>query len=259
MKKLLKILFLIPILYLIAMPVYYAASSSSKLCSEIVISIADSADYHFVTRRQLLNLAYGRNEKILGLPLSKVSAQDIENRINVLRELKVAEVYTTVDGALHLYVDQRNPVMRIIPDEGGDFFLDDEGYLFRKRNLYNPRLHIVEGNINITPAMLDSVSVLDTLIRGTILKDAFHFVKYINRDNFWSAQIDQIHVDANDEINLIPRVGNHIIHLGTFEDFESKLNNLEALYEDVMPVVGWNKYSTINLEYKDQVVCRKRQ
>ncbi len=259
MKKLLKILLLIPVMYLFAMPVYYAASSSSKPCSGIVINIADSSDYHFVTKRQLLNLAYGRNGKILGQPLSKVSAQDIENRINVLRELKVAEVYTTIDGAVHLYVDQRNPVLRIIPDEGGDYFLDDEGYLFRKRNLYNPRLHIIEGNINITPAMLDSVSVLDTLIRGTILKDAYHFVKYINRDNFWSAQIDQIHVDGNDEINLIPRVGNHIIHLGTFENYEAKLNNLEALYEDVMPVVGWDKYSTINLEYRDQVVCRKRQ
>jgi cell division protein FtsQ len=229
------------------------------LCSDIVITITDSSDYHFVTKRQLLNLAYGGDEKILGQPLSRVSAQEIENRINILRELKVAEVYITVDGTLHLYVDQRNPVMRIIPDEGGDYFLDDEGWLFRKRNLYNPRLHIVEGNINITPAMLDSVSVLDTLIRGTILKDAFHFVNYINRHNFWSAQIDQIHIDNNDEVNLIPRVGNHVIHLGSFEDYETKLNKLEALYDDVMPVVGWNQYSSINLEYRDQVVCRKRQ
>jgi cell division protein FtsQ len=259
MKKLLKILLLIPVMYLFAMPVYYAASSGSKLCSGIVINIADSSEYHFVTKRQLLNLAYGRNGKILGQQLNKVSAQDIENRINVLRELKVAEVYTTIDGTIHMYVDQRNPVLRIIPDEGGDYFLDDEGYIFRKRNLYNPRLHIMEGNIIITTSMLDSVSILDTLIRGTILKDAYHFVKYINRDNFWSAQIDQIHVDGNGEINLIPRVGNHVIHLGTFENFEAKLNNLEALYEDVMPVVGWDKYSTINLEYRDQVVCRKRQ
>ena len=259
MRKFLKILLLIPVIYLIAMPVYHAASSNSMPCSGIVISITDSSDYNFVTKRQLLNLATGGNGKILGQPLSRISAQEIENRINILRELKVAEVYTTVDGALHLFVDQRNPVMRIIPDEGGDYFLDDEGWLFRKRNLYNPRLHIVEGNINITPAMLDSVSVLDTLIRGTILKDAFHFVNYINRHNFWSAQIDQIHIDNNDEVNLIPRVGNHVIHLGSFEDYETKLNKLEALYDDVMPVVGWNQYSSINLEYRDQVVCRKRQ
>jgi cell division protein FtsQ len=259
MKKLLKILLIIPVLYLLAMPVYYAVSSSTKTCSGIVVSITDSADYHFVTKRQLLNLAYGRSGKIIGQPLNKVSEYEIENRINILRELKVAEVYTTIDGALHLYVDQRNPVMRIIPDEGGDYFLDEEGFLFRKRNLYNPRLHIVEGNINITPAMLDSVSILDTLIRHTILKDVFHFVNYIRDDNFWSAQIDQIYIDSRDEVNLVPRVGSHLIHLGTFENYEGKLRNLEAFYDKVLPVVGWDKYSTINLEYKDQLVCKKKQ
>jgi cell division protein FtsQ len=198
------------------------------------------------------------NSKIIGQPMNKVSAFDIENRINILRDLRVAEVYTTVDGAIHLYVDQRDPIMRIIPDEGGDFFLDEDGFLFRKRNLYNPRLHIISGNINITPAMLDSVSVLDTIIKGTILKEAYHFVQYINDDKFWSALIDQIYVDNRDEVNLIPRLGNHIIHLGTFENYEAKLRNLGAFYDKVLPEAGWNKYSIINLEYKDQVVCKRR-
>lgn len=259
MKKLLRILLLVPVLYLIGMPVYYGISDSKKPCSKISVSITDSADYHFVTKRQLLNLAQGRNSRITGQPMQKISEYDIENRINVLRELKNAEVYTTIDGTVHLYVDQRNPVMRIIPDEGGDYFLDEEGFLFRKRNLYNPRLHIVEGNINITPAMLDSVSVLDTLIKNTILKDAFHFVNYIRGDSFWSAQIDQIYIDGKDEVNLIPRVGNHLIHLGTFENYKGKLKNLEAFYDKVLPEVGWDKYSLINLEYRDQVVCKRRQ
>jgi hypothetical protein len=36
-------------------------------------------------------------------------------------------------------------------------------------------------------------------------------------------------------------VGNHVIHLGTFEDYEGKLSNLSAFYEKVLPEVGWNK------------------
>ncbi len=254
-----KILLIIPVLYLIIMPVYLASSSNSKPCSDIVICIKDSADYHFVTKRQLLNLVYGNNSRILGKPVKSISAFDIENRINVLRELKVAEVYIAIDGALHVFVDQRNPVMRIIPDEGGDYFMDEDGFMFRRRNLYTPRLHIVEGNINVTPTMLDSVSVLDTTIKNTILKDVYHFVNYINSDNFWSAQIDQISVDSRDEIDLIPRVGNHLIHLGTFENYKGKLRNLQAFYDKILPEVGWNKYSNINLEFKDQVVCKMRQ
>jgi len=258
MSRAVKILLLIPVLYLFIIPVYLVSSSNSKPCSRIVINIVDSSDYHFVTRRQLLNLVYGNSGRILGQPVRNVRVTDIEKRINALRELKVAEVYMAIDGSLNVYVDQRNPVMRVMPDEGGDFFIDEEGYVFRKRNLYTPRLHIIGGNINITRAMIDSLSVLDTAIKHTILKDVYHFVRYINEDGFWSAQIDQIYVDGRNEIDLIPRVGNHTVHLGTFENYKGKLRNLEAFYDKVLPAVGWNKYSDINLEFRDQIVCKRR-
>jgi cell division protein FtsQ len=106
--------------------------------------------------------------------------------------------------------------------------------------------------------MLSGVSVLDTTIKNSILKDIYYLVNHVSGDDFWSAQIDQIYVDGNNEIDLIPRVGNHKIRLGTVENLEGKLRNLETFYDDVLPVVGWNKYSLINLEYKDQIVCKIR-
>jgi cell division protein FtsQ len=247
------------VIYLILTPVFLSASANTKPCGKIVINIHDSSDYHFVTKRQLVNLVYGNRGKLLGQQVKSIPVADIENRINVLRELRVAEVYISIDGTLYVYVDQRNPVMRVMPDEGGDFFIDEEGFVFRKRNLYNPRLHIVEGNIHITQAMLDSLSVLDTNIKNTILKDIFRFVGYLNDDSFWSAQVDQIYVDDRNQIDLIPRVGNHRIHLGTFENYEGKMRNLAAFYDKVIPEVGWNKYSSINLEFRDQIVCKRRE
>ena len=221
------------------------------------IDLRDSSDYHFVTKRNLINLVHGSG-KILGRPVKEIPLTEIEAKIKELRELKDAEVYVSVDGTIHVYADQRDPVMRVMPDGGGDFFVDEDGVLVRKRNLYNPRLHVVGGNITISQRMLDGVSVLDTTIKNSILKDIYYLVDYINEDDFWSAQIDQIYVDGNNEIDLIPRVGNHQIHLGTTENLEGKLRNLEAFYDKVLPEVGWNKYSVINLEYKDQIVCKKR-
>lgn len=258
MRRFLKILALIPVLYLIVLPVYLASSTNTKPCGGIIIEIKDSSDFHFVTRKQLLNLAYGNSARILGQPLKKINLLEIEKRINVLRELRVAEVYRTIDGNVHIYADQREPVMRLIPDGGGDYFVDEDGVIVRRRNLYTPRLHIVGGNINISSAMLNGISVMDTSIKNTILKDIYELVNYINDDDFWSAQIDQIYVDDNNQIDLIPRVGNQTVHLGTIENFKGKLRNLEAFYDKVLPEVGWNKYSIINLEFKDQIVCKKR-
>jgi len=260
MRKVIYILLilLVPVLYLLIVPAYLAGSINSKLCGEIKITIKDSSDYHFVTKRQLQNIVLGSSGKILGQPVRDISIPEIEDRISELKELREVEVFMDIDGTLHVVVDQRNPVMRVIPDDGGDYFMDDDGVMVRRRNLYSPRLHIVGGNIKITSAMLNGVSVFDTSIKNSILKDIYHIVKYINDDSFWSAQIDQIFVDNNDEIDFIPRVGNHQIHLGTSENFEGKLRNLEAFYDKVLPAVGWNKYSLINLEYKDQIVCKKR-
>jgi cell division protein FtsQ len=258
MNKLIKILFLIPTLYLIIMPVYYARTSYSRPCSGIQITIADSSEYHFVTKEEILNTIYWNNGRILGKPVKEVLVADIESTMGKLRELKVAEVYMTIDGILHIYADQRDPIMRVMANNGGDYYVDIDGVVVRRRNLYTPRLHIVGGNINISSAMLNGVSVLDTSIKNSILKDIYYLVDYINRDNFWSAQIDQIFVDNNDEIDLIPRVGNHLVHLGRAENFEGKLRNLEAFYDKVLPEVGWNKYSIINLAFKDQIVCKRR-
>jgi cell division protein FtsQ len=107
--------------------------------------------------------------------------------------------------------------------------------------------------------MLEGVSVFDTSIKNSVLPDIYHFVKFIDTDAFWSAMIDQISVDSRDEIDLIPRIGKSLIHLGTFENYRGKLRNLSAFYEKVLPEAGWNKYSVINLEFRDQIVCRKRQ
>ena len=257
MRKLLKILFIIPLLYIIIVPVYFAHSVESRRCGGISIEIRDSADLHFVTKRYLLNLVRGNNT-ILGTPLKDLPVSEFEGRISGLPELRKAEIYLTVDGIMHVYADQRNPVMRVVPNGGGDFFVDEDGVVIRKRNLYNPRLHIVGGDITITKAMLNGVSVLDTSIKNTILRDLFYLVKYIDKDNFWSAQIDQIYVNGNNQIDLIPRVGNCLIHIGNTENIESKMANLYAFYDKVLPEVGWNKYSLINLEYKDQIVCKRR-
>jgi cell division protein FtsQ len=258
MSRILRILLLIPSLYLVMMPVYYSHWHNSKLCKNIEITITDSADYHFVTKRDIQNTIININGNIIGKPVKEIKMDEIENTMSGYRELKTAEVFLSIDGTLHIIGDQRNPIMRVMPDDGGDYYVDDEGVVIRRRNLYTPRLHIVEGNVNISQAMLNGVSVLDTSIKNSILKDVFYLVKYINRNDFWSAQIDQIFINGNDEIDLIPRVGNHTIHLGNADNFEGKLHNLEVFYDKVLPEVGWNKYSIINLAFKDQIVCKRR-
>ena len=257
MKIIGRILIIITSSYLVVIPAVLTHKTNGMTCTAININIADSSDYHLVNKLEIRNLVISGGTRVIGAPVKTISLNEIEGRLSRLKELKVAEAYFTIDGILHVYANQRNPVMRVIAGVG-DYFVDEDGVVLHRKKLYTPRLQVVEGNIRITQQMLEGVSVLDTAVKNSILKDIYELVDYIRNNDFWWAQIDQIYVDDEDEIDLIPRLGNHRIHLGTIDNYRGKLRNLEVFYKEVMPVAGWSKYDLINLEFKDQIVCRKR-
>ena len=88
--------------------------------------------------------------------------------------------------------------------------------------------------------------------------DLYKFALFLQGNEFWNDQIEQIYVYPDNEVELIPRVGSHRIMLGPLEGFEEKLANLRLFYEQAIPKMGWEKYSMINLKYKNQIVCTKR-
>ena len=53
-------------------------------------------------------------------------------------------------------------------------------------------------------------------------------------------------------------MGNHLIYLGKLNHFESKLERVKVFYEKALNRVGWNKYSRINVEFDNQIICTKR-
>ena len=78
-------------------------------------------------------------------------------------------------------------------------------------------------------------------------------------NNFWQNQIEQINVLADGSIEIAPRVGEHIIYLGSPTNIEKKLQRLEKFYRYGLSEAGWNKYSYISVEFDNQIICKKKQ
>ena len=93
------------------------------------------------------------------------------------------------------------------------------------------------------------------------------------QDEFWKNQIVQINILPDRGVELVPRVGDHIVYLGylptssnqqkrlaLIQDFtKQKLTRLEKFYKYGLSQAGWNKYSYINLEFDNQIICKKRE
>jgi cell division protein FtsQ len=81
--------------------------------------------------------------------------------------------------------------------------------------------------------------------------------KYLDRNEFLRKEITQIHILPDGKISLIPLVGNHLIEMHSYDNLDKKLRKLELFYKKAMNQGGWGKYSKINIEYKNQIVCTK--
>jgi cell division protein FtsQ len=83
-------------------------------------------------------------------------------------------------------------------------------------------------------------------------------VRAIERSDFWKAQVEQIDVTKEGFVQLVPRVGDHLLILGTVDKVEEKLDRLMNFYHNGLENIGWNKYRSISVAYENQVVCKKR-
>ena len=144
-------------------------------------------------------------------------------------------------GTLCINVTPQKPILMVMAENGEQYYLDKEGATM-PLDKFNLQLCVATGNI--TPQFAK--------------QHLLPLAHYIYGSPFWSEQIEQIHVFSQDNITLYPRVGNHTIVLGDSRNFEDKLNRMLLFYEKGLPQVGWNRYESINLAYKGQIVCKKR-
>ena len=79
------------------------------------------------------------------------------------------------------------------------------------------------------------------------------------KNEFWQNQIEQINVLPDGTLEIVPRVGEHIIYLGSPANMEKKLERLEKFYRYGLSEAGWNKYSYISVEFDNQIICKKKQ
>jgi cell division protein FtsQ len=69
-----------------------------------------------------------------------------------------------------------------------------------------------------------------------------------------------VHRVNSGDFVLVPQVGSHTIIFGSArsdEEVKEKMDKLKVFYQEGLPFEGWNKYETINLKFRNQIVCKK--
>jgi cell division protein FtsQ len=218
-------------------------------CTNIKILIP-GAD-NFIEREEIDAILKQSEGQLIGRSLEGINLHAIEEKIKANPYIALSTVYADMDGVIHIEISQRQPILRIINAGGQDYYIDRNGLKMPVSPNFTANVLVANGHI------LEHFSgKVDTLITK-MAADLYKTALFLKKDTLWDAQIEQVFVNDKDDIELVPRVGNQRIILGTADSLETKMTNLLAFYKKAMPQVGWDTYKTINIKYSNQIVCEK--
>jgi cell division protein FtsQ len=230
----------------------FVSSKKNTVAITNVKILIPGAD-NFIEREEIDAVLKQSQGSLIGRKLEEVNLQDIEKKIKSNPYIALATVYADMDGVIHIEIKQRQPILRVINANGQDYYIDRNGLKMPVSPNFTADVLVANGNV-----MEHFTGRVDTLITK-LARDLYETALFIKKDTLWDAQIEQLFVNDKADIELIPRVGNQRIILGSADSLEVKMRNLLAFYKQAMPKVGWDTYKTINVKYTNQVVCVKNK
>jgi cell division protein FtsQ len=242
MKILIKIILLTGILgYLVFAFANLSHDEDQRECIGTEIILEDSIA-NFVNRQFVEQLIVQSKCPIQGRNIKDIDTRTIEASIQNNPYIDSVACHYTSTNLLCIRVLPRRPVLHVISDNGEKYYMDINGNDM-PTDVFLQDLCLATGNISKDYAKEHLVQIAD----------------YVNTHAPWNKEIQQISVRTSKHIEIILSTGSHTVVLGEPTDIQGKLNRLQNFYEEGLNKVGWNKYSIIDLNYANQIVCTKKQ
>ena len=220
---------------------------------DLLVEIADSSRMKFVSVEDVRE--YLRDSVIyLGRTADSIDLTRIEDILDHRSAIRKSEAWITSDGALHLRITQREPVVRFQKD-GTGFYADSEGFLFPLSD-YSAKVPVVDGAIPLhTEAGFKGEPGSEA--ERLWLRRMLDLANYISDSRIWSESIAQITVQPDGDLILVPRTGRERFLFGPPQQIREKFDKMRDYYEYIAPSKEEGYYRTVNVKYKGQIVCRK--
>ncbi len=216
----------------------------------ITVNIEDKRANSFVSEENIKDFIQqiGVNNPGI-LQLESVNLRRLEEELMAINFIREAQVSRDLRGNLIVDIRQDTPMARIISAKG------QQGYIAENKTLLPLSDKFTSRVLLLTGTGADSL-FSETFRQTPEAESLFEFVRFINEDPFWKAQITQLDLDEKLNIEAYPQLGKQIVEFGAATGFEMKLKKLKTFYNEIVPKKGWNTYERVKLQYKNQIVCK---
>lgn len=183
------------------------------------------------------------SRSLVGMPVTSLSLHKLEKRIGASPWVRKAELFVDSKQILWVKVSEREPVARIFTVDGQSWYLDSSA----------TRLPLKEYDPVKLPVFTSCPLDLKTA-RQIVLVSA-----YLSAHPFWRDMVEQVDLDASDEFELMPAIGDCVLMIGDTSDLDNKFNRLFLFCKDMAPKLGWNKYAALDARFAGQIIGVKRE
>jgi cell division protein FtsQ len=227
----------------IVVTVIFSFKNNSSPIKEIVIN----SENKFLDRYRIESLI---TEK-MGKDSIIKNADIIEKNILANPFVKEIKLYQDLSNKLIVDLVQYQPIARLVSENKKDFYIDLHGNIFPTSTKFSERVLLIhtDDNINYDLKNINSTDY------G---KKIFTMINYIINDTFLSKIISEIDINYDKNIIIYPQVSKQKIIFGYPEQIDVKFDKLMLFYKKVLPAKGWNTYKTVNLKFKNQIICDKK-
>ncbi|MCB0601510.1 MAG: hypothetical protein KDC28_09785 [Saprospiraceae bacterium] len=229
-----------------------ASYKNQQITQQLVIDLDESIKDDAITKEDIIRMIQESfSYDLTGSRISDIDLASIEAVIRQYDFVANAEVYVDAEQNIHVDVKARKPLVRVSDISGKQYFLDDTGMQIMADGDLKSRVIVMSGNVG--PYNRNEEGQLESR-----LQRGLELVRVINRDDFLKELIEQIYVQENGEITLIPKFGDERILLGMVENLDAKFSNLKDFYLGGLRYRGWSTNHEIDIRYNGQVITRKR-
>lgn len=225
-------------------------SQNVKKCKDVQIDISGVNNNFFIDKSDVLGIIknfVGGNP--VGRSLSTFNLRDIENNLEKDVWIKNAELFFDNNDVLQVSVDEREPAARLFSADGNTFYIDSSLKILPLSDKFSARLPVFTGFPHSSNSAMKAAD-------SSLLRSVLVISEQLQADTFLMAMVDQVDITPQGSFEMIPKIGNQLIVFGDANDAAEKFSKLKLFYKKVISTTGWNRYSVINLQYRNQVVAK---
>ena len=223
----------------------------------LLITLFGSSDKAFKKYKIISDSTFVPKDKIVSIldnyftkESLNINFNDLEKKIKSNPHIKKVTLYKDLTGNLNVIINQFQPIARIVHENKSIKYFDIDGEIFPTSLGYSHRVLLI--------FLTSKINFLNNNLNNTEFGvDLLNMVKYIESDKFLSKIVSEIEVDNFKNIIIRPQISKQKIIFGYPDDLVNKFRKIKIFYEDIAPAKGWNTYSSVNVKYRNQIICDK--